>query len=373
MSRPDYSSYTDLMWLADVVRDGEFGPIAPLEFQPARERMFFFDHDSPEFFLRPMITRFGFDEEDDYELTTVKVAFDGEALIYSLNSHRREMMERQFAQNIEKPPGYWRLFCSHLQLSIFTRQYPFPETGMFLDFADAPKTDSRVLTYCTANPAHFCVVDPFFIVSNGYRGLKQKLEGNTLPLSKKRDKVFWRGSASGVRTTFWESQRYLLCQQMRDSKHFDRLDFGIINTPEPLLKKLERELGEIPAFAQSAARVSPDTFARYRYGVDVDGNSNSWGGFFTKMLSRSYLIRVASWEDFRQWYYPRLTEQDLYSTLAPDLSDFDAVLDCVFSLPMQEISYKAERLYQFARTMNVFNEIDQNNAELHQWLRHPTS
>ncbi|WP_371223614.1 hypothetical protein [Roseovarius sp. 2305UL8-3] len=368
MTNPDYENYTDLMWLNDVVRDGELGPIEPLAFKPSRDRLFYFDHSSPEFIALPFVTRFGYDEESEYGASTVKVEFDGETLIYSLNSVRRTEIERLVRDN-RLPPGYWRLFCSHLQLSIYTTQYTFPEGGMFLDFGDAPKFDKPVLAYCTSKPAHFCVVDPFFIISKAYFRLQSELEKNTLALADKRDKVFWRGSASGIRTTFANSQRYLLCSKMQQSKHHERLDFGIIDTPDPVLKQLMEELGEIPEFAQPATRVSPDTFSLYRYGVDVDGNSNSWGGFFTKMLSRAYLIRVASWDGFRQWYYPRLSSQDLYALVAPDLSDFDEVLDRVFSLSIQEITDKAQRLYEFASSMAVFDEIDRNNAELHQWLK----
>ena len=369
MSAQNYTDYTDMMWLTELRREGVFGPIEPLEFKPAWERLYYYDHDSPEFFVRPLITRFGFSEEDDYGFSTAKVEFDGETLIYSLSTRFWDVIEKQVALG-SKPPLCWRLFCSHLQFSIYTKSYDFPQNGVFLDFGDAPKFNHPVLAYCTAYPDHFCVVDPFFIISKAYFRLQEQLAHQDVTLADKEDAVFWRGSASGVRTNFAESQRYLLCSKMETSKHRDRLDFGIINTPQHFLDRLARELGGIPSFAQPAARVSPDTFSRYRYGVDVDGNSNSWGGFFTKMLSRAYLFRISSLESFRQWYYPRLEERSLYSKIAADLSDFDNILDDVFSLSLQEMEERTQGLYQFARSMNVFEEIHRNNARLNTWLSH---
>lgn len=368
MPKTDLTGYTDQMWLHDMLVQDTFGPVDPMGFGPALERWYYFDHDHPDFTVVPFASGIGYDGDDQYGPSTVKVTFDGKALHYHINSAKRAEIEKMVATN-PRPPGYWRLFCSHLQLSIYLKEYGFPEEGIFLDTGDYPQTDMPVLAYCTNKDIDFCIIDPFFLVSHGYEHLKRDLAKQDLGFNEKQNKVFWRGSASGIKTRFDESQRYMLCSQMRDSKHREYLDLGITNTSQRLLDELAKTYGAVPDFAQPATWVSTDTFSHYRYGVDVDGNSNSWGGFFTKMLSRAYLIRVGSWGGYRQWYYSRLGEKNLFTLISPDLSDFDDALDGVFSSPTSELTEKSEGLYDFARAMDVYPEIRRNNAELHTWLK----
>lgn len=370
------SEYTDAMWLSHILQYGELGPVSPLDFKPACRRLFYYDHTSRDFYVLPIVTRLGFPEEDEFGVCAAKIEYDGHSLIYSISRNFRPVIEKYLAINRD-PPLCWRIFCSHLQFSIYTRDYDFPASGIYLDFGDVPKYNfgpapefkDPILTYCTAQPTQFCLVDPFFINSRAYFKLQEKISQTHRPLSKKKDCVFWRGSASGVRSTFIESQRYLLCRKMETSLHRDKLDFGIIDTPKTLLNSLRDKLGDIPKFALPAERVSPETFSLYRYGVDVDGNSNSWGGFFTKMLSLSYLFRVKSWGGYQQWYHPRLQKRELYSEIKADLSDFDEIMDSVFHLSLSEISDKAQSLHDFASSMSVYDEIELNNQHLFEWFK----
>lgn len=367
MTNHDLGSYTDLMWLQHMLRTGDFGPVNPLIFKPARDRLFYIDQTSPKFVIAPLSTCIGYEQEEKYGASTVKVDFDGYSLRYSFHSNKRVEMAQLIKAKIQ-PRGYWRIFCSHLQLSIYMARFDFPEGGLFLDFGDKPNTDMPVLAYSTHKANDLCIVDPFFIVSNAYFNLKRKLKEQTMDMAAKKNTVFWRGSASGAQNRFSDSQRYLLCSKTTSSKFLDRLDFGIVNTPQAFLKQLEDEYGEVPKFARAVPKVCSDTFSQYRYGIDVDGNSNSWGGFFTKMLSQAYLVKIKSRGGYRQWFYPRLMEREYYATVASDLADFDDVLENVFALSISQISDKAFGLYDFASSMSVFEEIDFNNVELNKWL-----
>ena len=58
-------------------------------------------------------------------------------------------------------------------------------------------------------------------------------------------------------------------------------DFGLINTPSKYLQQFSHQYGDIADYLISE-KVDSSQFSNYRYGIDVDGNSNFWGAFFQK-------------------------------------------------------------------------------------------
>ena len=69
------------------------------------------------------------------------------------------------------------------------------------------------------------------------------------------------------------------------------------------------------------APVSAAHFPRWRYQIDIDGNSNAWEGLFTKLLTGSLVLKVESAFGFRQWYYDRLLPWRHVVPVAKDMSD----------------------------------------------------
>jgi len=62
-------------------------------------------------------------------------------------------------------------------------------------------------------------------------------------------------------------------------------------------------------------------FQKWRYQIDIDGNTNSWPGLFTKLLSGSTVLKVASPRGYRQWYYRKLVPWINFVPVASDLSN----------------------------------------------------
>ena len=50
-------------------------------------------------------------------------------------------------------------------------------------------------------------------------------------------------------------------------------------------------------------RVRRKELHRFRYHIDIDGHANSWAGLFLKLLSGGVVLKVASPNNYRQWYY----------------------------------------------------------------------
>jgi hypothetical protein len=67
--------------------------------------------------------------------------------------------------------------------------------------------------------------------------------------------------------------------------------------------------------------VQDRTWGRYRYQIDIDGNANAFIGCFVRLLTGSPILKVASRDGFRQWYYDRLVPWRNYVPVAADMSD----------------------------------------------------
>ncbi len=69
-------------------------------------------------------------------------------------------------------------------------------------------------------------------------------------------------------------------------------------------------------------RMKIDQMYDYLIQVDVDGNTNSFEGFFHKLYSGRPLLKIKSSLGYRQWYYDRLKPDYHYFDVKSDLSNF---------------------------------------------------
>ena len=67
--------------------------------------------------------------------------------------------------------------------------------------------------------------------------------------------------------------------------------------------------------------VPAEDFLKFKYQIDIDGNSNSWPGLYHKLLTGSPVLKVASPNGYRQWYYDRLKPWINYVPVQADMSD----------------------------------------------------
>lgn len=176
------------------------------------------------------------------------------------------------------------------------------------------------LAFCSNRPDCILVPDNLFVSTRGYEDLRRSYAQHPVAWAQRRPVAFWRGTTTGRPqdpARGWKSlPRIQLCELARD--HADLLDAGIaaiVQIDDPTAGEwLERE-GLLREYA------SPQSFNRYRYQIDIDGNTNSWPGLFQKLLTGSPVLKVASADGYRQWYYDRLLPWENYVPVAADLSD----------------------------------------------------
>ena len=203
-----------------------------------------------------------------------------------------------------------------------------PDEGQYeliVNFSDGCETEGeyRRASFSCSRPDSILVPDYHFANSKGYAHLHTAPK---LPWGERHDVVFWRGGGIGR-----VLQRVELCSRAQQSRFAGKLDIGITDHAgifAPADKALIEAAGFIKPF------VAKEEFARYRYQIDIDGWSNSWG-FLAKLVMGSAVLKVGSALGYRQWFYDRLTPWEHYIPVRADLADFEERLAWLFDHPAE--------------------------------------
>jgi len=197
------------------------------------------------------------------------------------------------------------------------------------DFADSVLPSAG---FCAEDPRVTLIPDLTFWHDRGYYDVREEVRKLAIPWRDRIPVAFWRGSTTGPPPICYETFRMLprfrLCALSlanQGARHFldARLSAVVQNNIDEdgdRLRELAQSLGML------APRVPQAEFARYRYQVDIDGNTNSWG-LLAKLAMGSCILKVQS--RCRQWYYGDLRPWEHYIPIRADLSDLeDKVLWC---------------------------------------------
>jgi hypothetical protein len=178
-------------------------------------------------------------------------------------------------------------------------------------------SDSAGLSLCSARDDAFLIPDTDFLRTMGYAEFREAQMRDLPAWSSRLPLGFWRGSSTGLiwRVGSWrELPRLRLCEIGKARP--DLIDAGISS-----IVQIEHFAAEIEAAGLMRPPVPASEWGRYRYQIDVDGNSNAWAGFFQRLLTGSPVLKVASPFGFQQWFYHRLVPWRHYVPVAADLSD----------------------------------------------------
>jgi len=181
------------------------------------------------------------------------------------------------------------------------------------------------LAYSASDGDFFLVPDIDFMALKGYTEFKQKLAKNITNWSERVPVAFWRGATTGLvldPSLGWRSlQRVGLCELCQ--RHPNLIDAGFAGSTEStaIVQWSAEAATEIRNSGLVKDYRPAESFHRYRYLVDVDGNSNAWAGLFMKLLTGSPVLKVASPRGYRQWYYNRLRPWHNFVPVEVDMSD----------------------------------------------------
>jgi len=176
------------------------------------------------------------------------------------------------------------------------------------------------LSFCDNRRNAFLIPDPYFIRTKGYAAVREHFWINDVPWEQRVPVAFWRGSSSGApesRAIGWRTlPRIKLCELARQNPELiDAVITQIGQMPDA------RSLAELKGSGLMGPPVPITELNRYRYQIDIDGNTNSWPGLFQKLLSGSPVLKVASPAGYQQWYYDKLRPWITHIPVLSDLSD----------------------------------------------------
>jgi hypothetical protein len=220
----------------------------------------------------------------------------------------------------------------------------------------------NVVSFSSNCPDAVLVPDSGFFASGGWSDFRARMNVQRLPWEERTPRVFWRGSATGIKR-YWPPRgaddlgwlpRAEFCARVRGSSAIAAVsDVGISRwegwDPE-WARRLEKS---VPV----ANTVPKEEFAKFRYIFDIDGWSNSWEGLFTSLLTGACVLKVQSEYGFRQWYYERLVPWTHFVPIRADLAD----LECNVRWALDN-SGRASEIGEAGRgvveSMDYFDELD---------------
>jgi hypothetical protein len=220
-----------------------------------------------------------------------------------------------------------KLLQTHELFINFLKFYPDIKGSFLMSWHDNAKPkhtlsrNQRFITFTClkTDPLGQCIPDDFFLESQAYYQFRQQVEQQWLQWYERRPIAFWRGASTGsvlTKENWRNNRRVRLCQIAKDYNDEQFIDAKIT-------KLIQIKDREVKQFIQNAnlvdSYISSIEFIKYKYVIDIDGNSNSWPGLFTKLLTGSCVLKVES--PWKQWYYSSLKPWVNYVPIKNDLSD----------------------------------------------------
>lgn len=197
---------------------------------------------------------------------------------------------------------------------------PDQETGsVLLNREDVGKKPG--LAYCDNRPDFFLIPDAGFVSSDGYDWCRRVLAKNRLPWDDRLPVAFWRGATTGMRPgpRDWRAlERIRLCEIARRHQHTSLFDVGISNIVQFSDPDVIQEIMESGLVL---GRVPWEDWGRYKYLIDIDGNSSPYSNLHQRLLTGSPVLKVESSRGLLQWFYGELVAWVNYVPIAADMSD----------------------------------------------------
>jgi hypothetical protein len=193
------------------------------------------------------------------------------------------------------------------------------------EISDGEESGPGLISFCSRDPDAILIPDHVFIRTRGYEIERALARANVMDWDERSDRIVWRGSSTGAGLI---SKPYLsaddpelimrvrLCLVLNGMPDTDVKLSGIAQSAN---KALDSErlagagiLGEF---------VSPLCWYGSKFAIDIDGNSNAWSNFFTRLLIGCCVLKVVSRDGYRQWYYGDSEPWIHYVPVKADLSD----------------------------------------------------
>ncbi len=215
--------------------------------------------------------------------------------------------------------GSMRLFCDEFLLFVNYINSGNIETGSIIhNHWDLGLTPG--LAYSDSRPGYFLVPDYVFVSTKGYEYARTHFQNNIVKWHDRKPVAFWRGSTTGICLPGqWRSlERIRLCEIARENNQTGLFDVGLSEIAQ--IDDL-KSIKEIEESGLLLGRISWEKWNKYKYHIDIDGNSSPWSNLFQKLLTGSPVLKVESYRKLKQWYYEELVPWNNFIPVKADMSD----------------------------------------------------
>jgi hypothetical protein len=132
----------------------------------------------------------------------------------------------------------------------------------------------------------------------------------------------------------------LLAKKWGDPKNYD---IGITNIVQINDVNERARIQEAKIIAE---KIPIKDFMKYKFLIDIDGNTSAWEGLFSKLLMGCCVFKVDSFNGFRQWYYDDLIPWKNFIPVSEGMNEIPELLKWARANPIavREIGAEAYRL-----------------------------
>lgn len=187
------------------------------------------------------------------------------------------------------------------------------------------------LSFCSNNKHSILIPDHHFTSSKGYLSVRKSVIENDVPWKGRNEGVFWRGSITGNGMVFDEPfefnnekllPRIRMCLKLEG---YSGADVAIANNY--VLKKNFKGFEKLIEKGITKDSIPQNFWLRQKFAIDIDGHTNAWQNFFSRMLMGCCVIKIDSFQNYSQWYYNQLTPWKHFVPVKSDMSDLIQKLD----------------------------------------------
>ena len=219
----------------------------------------------------------------------------------------------------------------------------------FIKDSSLPHTPWFVFAKSTDNDTHLLIPD--LMALRGYPQIRETIEEGRRKISweAKKELAFWRGATTGgsLTTTTWDhiARSKLVLLSLKYTQILDAR-FNRVVQAAPGVREILTSRGMV---SKTVSRVD---HLKYKYLIDVDGNTSTFERFFWLLLSNSLILKQQS--SNLQWYYRALQPMVHFLPVKEDFSDLIEQIQWAKTHD-REVKKMAEQATQFARN-NLTNE-----------------
>ena len=257
--------------------------------------------------------------------------------------------------------GLLHAYCSRLAPLLMMFGATSSVKVAIVDVSDGEECGPGIVGYCSRSADAILVPDIEFYYSRGYAKFREPHSENR-DWATREETLVWRGSTTGLGVPSHEVMssddptllpRTRMCLLLRNHPGTDVRLSKVVHSGNTAME----ENWFCAANIFGAGIASTDWWGR-KYALDIDGNSNAWSNLFTRLLMGCCVIKVASAQGYRQWYYDELTAWEHFVPVAPDMSDLLEKVDWCRSnnLECREIAARGQ---EFARRRTFETETRQ--------------